>query len=84
MADVEFRLPKLGMSIVEGTVSEWLVEQGDIVEQGQAMLMVEMDKADTELPAPIAGTVVVLAVPAGTTVEVGAVLAVIRPLQIEN
>jgi pyruvate/2-oxoglutarate dehydrogenase complex dihydrolipoamide acyltransferase (E2) component len=84
MADVEFRLPKLGMSIVEGTVSEWLVEQGDIVEQGQAMLMVEMDKADTELPAPIAGTVVDLAVPAGTTVEVGAVLAVIRPLQIEN
>jgi pyruvate dehydrogenase E2 component (dihydrolipoamide acetyltransferase) len=48
------------------------------------MLMVEMDKADTELPAPIAGTVVDLAVPAGTTVEVGAVLAVIRPLQIEN
>ena len=84
MADVEFRLPKLGMSIVEGTVSEWLVEQGDIVEQGQAMLMVEMDKADTELPAPIAGTVVVLAVAAGTTVEVGAVLAVIRPLQIEH
>jgi pyruvate/2-oxoglutarate dehydrogenase complex dihydrolipoamide acyltransferase (E2) component len=84
LAEVEFRLPKLGMSIVEGTVSEWLVEQGDIVEQGQAMLMVEMDKADTELPAPIAGTVVVLAVPAGTTVEVGAVLAVIRPLQIEN
>jgi pyruvate/2-oxoglutarate dehydrogenase complex dihydrolipoamide acyltransferase (E2) component len=80
MADVEFRLPKLGMSIVEGTISEWLVSQGDVVEEGQAMLVVEMDKADTELPAPIAGTVVDLAVPAGTTVDVGVVLAVIRPL----
>jgi pyruvate/2-oxoglutarate dehydrogenase complex dihydrolipoamide acyltransferase (E2) component len=80
MADVEFRLPKLGMSIVEGTISEWLVSPGDVVAEGQAMLVVEMDKADTELPAPIAGTVVDLAVPAGTTVDVGEVLAVIRPL----
>lgn len=80
MADVEFRLPKLGMSIVEGTISEWLVSKGDVVAEGQAMLVVEMDKADTELPAPIAGTVVDLAVPAGATVDVGEVLAVIRPL----
>jgi pyruvate/2-oxoglutarate dehydrogenase complex dihydrolipoamide acyltransferase (E2) component len=80
MADVEFRLPKLGMSIVEGTVSEWLVAQGDVVAEGQPMLVVEMDKADTELPAPIAGTVVDLAVQAGATVDVGEILAVIRPL----
>ena len=78
MADVEFRLPKLGMSVVEGTVLEWLVAEGADVSAGQPMLTVEMDKADSELPAPVAGTVVQLAVSAGDTIDVGELLAVIR------
>jgi 2-oxoglutarate dehydrogenase E2 component (dihydrolipoamide succinyltransferase) len=78
MADVEFRLPKLGMSIVEGTVTQWLVAEGDDVAEGQPMVSVEMDKADTELPAPLAGTVVQLAVAEGETIDVGELLAVIR------
>lgn len=78
MADVEFRLPKLGMSVVEGTVLEWLVAEGADVSEGQAMLTVEMDKADSELPAPVAGTVVQLAVSEGDTIDVGELLAVIR------
>lgn len=79
MADVEFRLPKLGMSIVEGTITQWLVAEGDDVSEGQPMLTVEMDKADTDLPAPLAGTVVELAAEEGETVDVGELLAVIRP-----
>jgi pyruvate dehydrogenase E2 component (dihydrolipoamide acetyltransferase) len=78
MADVEFRLPKLGMSVVEGTILEWLVAEGDDVSAGQPMLTVEMDKADSELPAPVAGTVVQLVVPEGDTIDVGELLAVIR------
>jgi pyruvate/2-oxoglutarate dehydrogenase complex dihydrolipoamide acyltransferase (E2) component len=78
MADVEFRLPKLGMSVMEGTILEWLVAEGDEVSEGDPMLTVEMDKADSELPAPVAGTVVQLAVPEGDTIDVGVLLAVIR------
>jgi pyruvate dehydrogenase E2 component (dihydrolipoamide acetyltransferase) len=80
-ADIEFRLPKLGMSIVEGTVVEWLIAEGDQVTEGQPMLTVEMDKADSELPAPVSGTVVQVAAPEGTTVDVGALLAIIRPAE---
>lgn len=77
MAEVEFRLPKLGMSILEGTIIEWLVVEGDAVTEGQAMLTIEMDKAETELPAPVAGTIVKIAAAAGDAVDVGELLAVI-------
>ncbi len=79
MADVEFRLPKLGMSITEAGVVEWLVKVGDTVEEGQAMLVVEMDKAQSEMPAPVAGTVIELSADEGDVVEVGDMLAIIRP-----
>ena len=79
MADLEFRLPKLGMSVLEGTISEWLVEEGAEVEEGQPLLVAEMDKAEIHLPSPIAGRIVRIAASAGATVEVGTLLAVIRP-----
>lgn len=78
MADVEFRLPKLGMSILEGTITEWLVAEGEDVTEGQPMVTVELDKANTDLPAPMAGTVAQLAAAEGDTVDVGELLAVIR------
>jgi len=75
MAAVEFRLPKLGMAVLEGTVVEWMVAEGDTVSEGQEMLLVEMDKAETPLPSPVAGKVVELVAAAGETVDVGALLA---------
>jgi pyruvate dehydrogenase E2 component (dihydrolipoamide acetyltransferase) len=81
MPDTEFRFPKLGMSIVEGSIVEWLVAPGDVVEAGQSMLLVEMDKAQSELPAPVAGTVVELSADEGDIVEVGEMLAIIRPAE---
>jgi len=78
MADLEFRLPKLGMSIVEGTISQWLVDEGAAVEEGQPLVVVETDKAETDLPSPVAGTIVRVAAVAGETVDVGTLLAVIR------
>jgi pyruvate/2-oxoglutarate dehydrogenase complex dihydrolipoamide acyltransferase (E2) component len=77
VAEVEFRLPKLGMSILEGTIIEWLVAEGEVVTEGQPMLSIEMDKAQAELPAPVAGTVVKIAAAEGDAVDVGELLAVI-------
>lgn len=77
MPELEFRLPKLAMTMQEGTVEEWLVAEGDTVEEGQDMVVVSTDKVDNTMPAPAAGTVTRIAVPAGDTVDVGTLLAVI-------
>ena len=78
MGTVEFKLPKLGMTMQEGTVEEWLVRPGDYVEEGQEIVVISMDKAENPLPSPVAGMVVRVAVSNGETVAVGTVLAVIE------
>jgi pyruvate/2-oxoglutarate dehydrogenase complex dihydrolipoamide acyltransferase (E2) component len=75
---VEFRLPRLGMSVMEATILNWLVAEGDTVEEGRSLVLVELDKAETELPSPATGRVTRLAVDAGETVDVGTVLAIIE------
>lgn len=52
---VEFRMPKLGLTMEEGKIIEWLVDDGDLVESGASVLMVETDKVETEVAAPDAG-----------------------------
>jgi len=74
----EVRLPKLGMSVMEALIVEWLVALGDTVQEGQSLVRIELDKAETELPAPTSGRVSEIAVGAGETVDVGTVLAVIE------
>ncbi len=53
----EIVMPKLGESVVEGTVSKWLVGEGDSVQQFDPILEVTTDKVDTEIPAGASGTV---------------------------
>lgn len=65
---VDVRMPQLGESVLEGTVSRWLVREGDFVKREQPLLEVATDKADTEIPAPIAGRVSRIAVAEGTVV----------------
>jgi pyruvate dehydrogenase E2 component (dihydrolipoamide acetyltransferase) len=77
MADLEFRLPKLAMSMVEGTVEEWHVQEGDAVAAGQEIVSISTDKVDNAIPSPGGGTVSQILVPAGETVPVGTLLAVI-------
>lgn len=67
-------MPRLGESIVEGTLVAWRVGVGDAVTRGQIVAEVETDKATSEIPAPSDGLVVELLVEEGTTVEVGAPL----------
>ncbi|HXK25528.1 MAG TPA: dihydrolipoamide acetyltransferase family protein [Myxococcota bacterium] len=69
------RLPELGESVVEGTVSRWLVKEGDRVERDQPLVEVTTDKVDAEIPSPIAGVVEALLAAEGEVVAVGAALA---------
>ena len=70
-------MPALGESVSEGTVTRWLKGVGDNVAVDEALLEVSTDKVDTEIPSPVAGTILSIDVPVDTTVPVGARLAVI-------
>src|SRR5690348_7846175 len=71
----EVTLPALGESVTEGTVTRWLKEVGDTVAVDEPLLEVSTDKVDTEIPSPVAGTLLELLVSEDETVEVGGVLA---------
>lgn len=67
-------LPKLGFSMNEGTLAEWLVADGATVKEGEVLYALESDKSVQEIEAPASGTLKIIA-PAGETYEVGALLA---------
>ena len=71
---VEIKVPALGESVTEGTVAKWLVKMGDAVAIDQPLCELETDKVTVEVNATVAGTIVDLAVPEGSTIEVGGVL----------
>src|SRR6476659_8224072 len=73
----EVNLPALGESVTEGTVTRWLKSVGDTVAVDEPLLEVSTDKVDTEIPSPIAGTLLEIKANEDDTVEVGAVLALI-------
>jgi 2-oxoglutarate dehydrogenase E2 component (dihydrolipoamide succinyltransferase) len=73
----EVNLPELGESVTEGTVTRWLKQVGDEVAVDEPLLEVSTDKVDTEIPSPVAGTLLEIKAQEDDTVEVGAVLAVI-------
>jgi 2-oxoglutarate dehydrogenase E2 component (dihydrolipoamide succinyltransferase) len=70
-------LPALGESVTEGTVTRWLKQVGDTVAVDEPLLEVSTDKVDTEIPSPVAGTLLEIKVAEDETVEVGAELAVV-------
>ena len=73
----EVTLPALGESVTEGTVTRWLKQVGDTVAVDEPLLEVSTDKVDTEIPSPVAGTLVEIKANEDDTVEVGGVLALI-------
>ncbi|WP_229053538.1 2-oxoglutarate dehydrogenase, E2 component, dihydrolipoamide succinyltransferase [Aeromicrobium sp. Leaf350] len=73
----EVTLPALGESVTEGTVTQWLKEVGDTVEVDEPLLEISTDKVDTEIPSPVAGTLLEIKAAEDDTVEVGAILAII-------
>ncbi len=73
----EVTLPELGESVTEGTVTRWLKQVGDTVAMDEPLLEISTDKVDTEIPAPVGGTLLSIAAGEDDVVEIGALLAVI-------
>ena len=71
-------IPKLQMSTTEGTLNEWLVEDGSTVEEGQPIYLLETDKSVQEIEAPVSGTLT-HKVPAEETYPVGTEIGEITP-----
>ncbi|MBN1967442.1 MAG: 2-oxo acid dehydrogenase subunit E2 [Anaerolineae bacterium] len=70
-------MPQMGESVVEGTVSRWLIEEGAAVNEYDPIVEVETDKVTSEIPAPAGGVLLKIYVAEGTTVNAGVMLAVI-------
>src|SRR5262245_1272500 len=65
---IDVVMPQLGESVAEGTVTKWLVREGDHVERDQVLVEVATDKADTEVRAPSSGVVVGIAAQPGDVI----------------
>jgi 2-oxoglutarate dehydrogenase E2 component (dihydrolipoamide succinyltransferase) len=72
---IDVVLPQLGESVAEGTISKWLVREGDAVQKDQALVSIATDKADSELPSPVGGRVAKLLATEGSVVAVKTVIA---------
>ena len=70
-------IPKLGISMTEGTLNNWMVADGDTVAQGQILYVLETDKVETEIESPAAGVVRLVGEP-GEVYPVGALVAEIE------
>lgn len=78
MAKVEMVMPKMGESIMEGTILAWLKKVGDPIEQDESVLEVATDKVDTEIPSEYAGVLSEILADEGDVVEVGKPIAIIE------
>src|SRR5690348_9427947 len=70
-------MPRMGETVDEGTVNVWHKAVGDQVTEGEPLLEIGTDKVDTDIPAPVTGTLAEIRVDADQTVPVGTVIAVI-------
>jgi len=78
MAQVELLMPKMGESITEATILKWLKKEGDTIALDEAVLEIATDKVDSEVPSPVAGTLVSIKFKEGDVVPVGGILATIE------
>jgi 2-oxoglutarate dehydrogenase E1 component len=81
---IEVTMPEMGESVTEGTVLEWHVAVGDVVEEGQTLVEVSTDKVDAEVPSPKAGRITKLLAEPDDEVAVGAGLAELDPSDTEG
>jgi 2-oxoglutarate dehydrogenase E2 component (dihydrolipoamide succinyltransferase) len=78
MAKFELKLPKMGESVAEATVTNWLKKVGDKIEMDEAVLEIATDKVDSEVPSEVAGTLVEILFNTDDVVQVGQILAIIE------
>jgi len=77
MAEIEIRLPKMGESVTEATITNWLKEVGDTVEMDEPLVEVATDKVDNELPSEAEGTLIKILFEKDDVAQVGDVIAII-------
>src|SRR4051812_39895959 len=75
---VELIVPKVGESITEVQIVQWLKSEGDRVERDGNIAVIETDKATVELPSPVAGILTKILVPKGSTAKVGAIIGYVE------
>mgnify|MGYP003667584949 CR=1 FL=1 len=77
-AEVPFKLPRMGESITEGTIINWMVQPGEHFEEGDIIVEVGTDKVDNEVPAPFSGTLIETKYNAKDVVKIGEVIAILK------
>lgn len=77
MADIEVLLPKMGESVAEATITSWLKNVGDTIEEDEPIVEIATDKVDSEVPSPASGVIKEILFNEGDVVPVGAVFAII-------
>ena len=78
MARMNIVLPAMGEGVIEATINKWLVTEGSQVKEDDPLVEVATDKVDSEVPAPVAGTLVSIIAKEGSVARVGELLAVIE------
>jgi pyruvate/2-oxoglutarate dehydrogenase complex dihydrolipoamide acyltransferase (E2) component len=78
MAKFELKLPKMGESVAEATLTSWLKEVGDTIEEDEAVLEIATDKVDSEVPSEVTGVLVEKLFEVDDVIQVGQTIAVIE------
>jgi len=78
MAKFELRLPKMGESVAEATITSWLKEVGDTIEEDEAILEIATDKVDSEIPSEVEGVLVEKLFNVDDVIQVGQTIAIIE------
>src|SRR6478735_7107749 len=74
---VEIKVPAMGESVTEATISKWFKKEGEAVKRDEPLLELETDKVTVEVPSPADGAIESISAQAGATVQVGALLGAI-------
>jgi 2-oxoglutarate dehydrogenase E2 component (dihydrolipoamide succinyltransferase) len=78
MAQLNITLPAMGEGVIEATINKWLVKEGTQVKEDDPLVEVATDKVDSEVPAPVSGTIISITVKEGSIAKIGEILAVIE------
>jgi len=80
----EIKMPQLGETVVEGTITRWLKQEGDTIEEDELLVEISTDKVDSEVPSSASGVIQKILVQEGETVSVGTPLAVVGEGDVEG
>ena len=84
MARFEIKLPKMGESVAEATITSWLKNVGDSVTLDEAIVEIATDKVDSEIPCEVEGTIVEILFDVNDVVKVGDTIAIVETLEDET